>query len=201
MHKKNISIIVLLIIILLITGGIYKKSQKNLIKKLQNTNTVQQKDLLTLTPTLSATPKYSVIIKSAPVHSIHGFSFEATVENVSVSPYITNFSFYECDFVDNNGKTYKGSLMDEKVMDKAILPGASTTLMFNDANATIKNLERKDYTTADKAWQECVYDEKGQNVCKYIGGIKITDCTAYISSAKKQAGNGWGEYPIKVNFL
>ena len=129
-----------------------------------------------------------------------GEVFEALVKNISISPYITNFAFYECDFTDDTNKFYKGSLMDEKILDKAILPGESATIIFNDANTSIKNLERSDYSQVNKMWRECAYDEKGQNSCRNIEGVKITSCTARISSVKKQASNGWGENPIKVDF-
>lgn len=200
MSTKNILVILSIIIAILTMGGIYQISKNGLIAHKQFAVPASKTDVSspTITPTLA--PKYSVTIVRPPVPSAHGFSFEAIVRNISVSPYITNFSFYECDFMDKNNKTYKGSVMDEKVFDKAILPGESATVTFNDVNTTIRSLERHDYTSVNETWRECAYDEKGQNICKNIEGMEITNCTAYTSSSKKQAGNGWGENPVKVDF-
>ena len=143
--------------------------------------------------------KYSVVITKSPVPSSHGFSFEATVTNKSIDPYITNFAFYECNFTDKNNKNYQGNLMDEKVLDKAILPNESVKITFNDANTTIRDVKRVD-TANGATWQECSYDDKGQNVCKDIQGMKMTSCKAYISSKKSQASNGWGDNPLNIVF-
>jgi len=152
----------------------------------------------TITPSL--TPKYSVTISGKPIASAHGFSFEITLKNVSIKPYITNFAFYECEFKDSENNSYKGSMMDEKVLDKAILPGESATINFNDANTTIKNLERRDDSSADEKWLKCAYNEDGQYSCNSIQGMRITSCIAYISTTREQASNGWGRNPLNVQF-
>jgi hypothetical protein len=144
--------------------------------------------------------KYSVLVSKQPVASSHGFSFEAVVTNKSVNPYITDFAFYECNFTDKDKNTYQGTVMAEKKLDKAILPGESEKIVFNDTNTSIKNLKRLDYLSANETWQKCSYDENGQNTCKYIQGMKITSCKAYISSDGSQSGNGWGKDPLNIAF-
>ncbi len=183
-----------------LVGCVYIKFKNSLTINRQKSDITPTTTLLSPITTPTLTPKYSVTIVRRPVPSSHGFSFEAIVKNISIYPYITNFAFYECDFLDKTNRTHKGELMDEKLLSKAILPGESATIIFNDVNTSIKNLERRDYSVASETWYECAYDEKGQNFCKNIEGMRITNCTAYTSSTKKQASNGWGENPLKVNF-
>lgn len=178
-------------------GGFYLKSKNNPIINKQVLTPTQTTTIPT--PTQKIVPKYSVTVARSPVRSTHGFSFEVVVKNISITPYITNFAFYECNFIDKTNRVFKGSLMEEKLLDKAILPGESQTIIFNDTNTTINGLEGHDDLPI-RAWSECAYDEKGQNSCKNVEGIKITSCIAYISNAKKQASNGWGENPLKIVF-
>lgn len=194
MTRKNILLIILITVLI---GGVYLKSKNSSII---NKKVLTPTPTTTLpTPTQKIAPQYSVTVTRPPVPSTHGFSFEVLVENISITPYITNFAFYECNFIDKTNRVFKGSLMEEKLLDKAILPGESQTIIFNDTNTTINGLEGHDDLPI-RAWSECAYDEKGQNSCKNIEGIKITSCIAYISNAKKQASNGWGENPLKIVF-
>lgn len=195
MIRKNILLITILIILLI--GGVYLKSKNN---STINKQVLTPTPTTTLpTPTKKIVPKYSVTVTRSPVRSTHGFSFEVVVKNISITPYITNFAFYECSFIDKTNRVFKGSLMEEKLLNKAILPEESQTIIFNDTNTTINGLEGHDDLPI-RAWSKCAYDEKGQNSCKNIEEIKITSCIAYISNVKKQASNGWGENPLKVVF-
>ena len=120
MRLKNILVIIALFTVMLVVGGIYQISKNSLISNQKPIVPDSKPDLQNPTSTPTLIPQYSVTIVNPPVPSTHGFSFEALITNYSVSPFITNFSFYECDFIDKNNKTYKGSVMDEKVFDKAI---------------------------------------------------------------------------------
>lgn len=139
-------------------------------------------------------PEYYVTINSVPILSTLGFTFGITIKNISVEPYITNFGFGTCNFSDG-GNNYSGSLNNEFVLDKAVLPNESGDFIANDVNVSINGFER----TGD-GFRKCRYDDKGNRQCNLISKLKIIDCAGYVTTDGKQASYGWGNFPINIEF-
>lgn len=157
----------------------------------QTENEVQQVKLSEKELTL----QYSIEIKETPTLNYLGFSFKGTIKNISVKPYITNFSFFECNFIDDKNNKYSGSLYTETVFNQAILPDKSQDFIIKDANVNIQELDN-----TLEGLKKCFYDDKGENQCNLITNLKIIDCIGYITTDGKQAATGWGKNPINVGF-
>lgn len=137
--------------------------------------------------------KYKVdVVSSSNVQ--HDVTFELKITNISVLPMITNFSFYECNYVDGNGTEFKGNLMTETALEKAILPNESQTVSITG----LPNLNG--YDRKNSGFEKCSFQEDGNKSCDIVSNLKIRDCTAYITTDGKQSSNGWGSDPIKVSF-
>lgn len=128
-----------------------------------------------------------------------GFTYKATLKNILVTPFITNFGFFECNFKDGDGNKYSGTIYDNNTFEKAILPNESREFTAKDVNVNISELQN-----TREGLKKCSYNEKGENICKLVDDLKIIDCIGYISTDGKNAGgndggNG-GQFPTKVMF-
>lgn len=155
-----------------------------------DTTAVKQNIITSSTP--SPSPSYSVLITSTSgiykVDARREIDYKAELKNISIKPFIANFAFWECNFVDNANNIYKGKFFNDGVrFDKAIFPGESRSLVVNS-------------TTVELASQ-CSYQKDGSYSCPvYPDNLRVKDCIAYITSDGKQVSNGWGTNPINVEF-
>ncbi|MFH1407512.1 MAG: hypothetical protein ABIG91_00520 [Patescibacteria group bacterium] len=141
-------------------------------------------------------PQYSVVIKSTPTFDSYGFvTFETTIKNIAVMPYITNFGLYDCNFVDSKNNKYSGSFDTGIAFNQAIFPDKSQDFVVKDAGIGVSGL---DNTT--EGLKKCFYEDKGYKKCELVDDLTIVDCMGYVTSNGKQASNGWGENPIKITF-
>jgi hypothetical protein len=140
-------------------------------------------------------PKYSVEITASDViTSPHSVSYQATLTNTSVEPYITNFALSQCQLEDDGGNTYQGQLTTETIFDPAIMPGESKTIAVN-ASVSISG-----YTNSGNGFEKCEYDADGVKRCGSLSKLSVKSCTAYITTDDSQASNEWGDYPLNVTF-
>lgn len=187
---KNFVIIGILIVAVLSLAGFTVKTMQTTQPRSPLTPVLTQIAL----PTQE--PPYSVEIKSPPTLNSYGFTYKATLKNISVTPFVTNFGFSECNFSDGNGNKYSGILSNNNVFEKAILPDESREFTAKDVTVNISGLE---HTTEGP--RKCSYNEKGDNVCKLINDLKIIDCMGYVSSNGQGVGGSYrGQFPIKVKF-
>lgn len=193
MKFKKIFLLIFVLFGLVISFTIfqYKKSQNSRI----NITSVETDSKNITKPTEANILKYLVKINGVPAHKSLGFTYDATITNISVEPYITNFSLYECNFIDYKNNKYSGSLMDNNVFSKAIKINESINFIAKDVNVTIPGVDNM----AD-GLRKCFYDKNSDKVCEYIKGLKLVDCKGYISTNSKNSSNGWGEYPIEIQF-
>lgn len=147
------------------------------------------------TPTEKPIPKYSITINDKPTLNNYGFTFNATIKNISAKPFITNLGFDKCNFIDGKNNKYPGSLSGDVIFKKAVLPDESQDFIFKDTSANVLGLGH----TVD-GLQKCSYDDKGINKCEIVNDLKIVNCVGYITTDGKQASNEWGGNPIKVEF-
>lgn len=129
----------------------------------------------------------------------YGFTYKATLKNILVTPFITNFGVFECNFKDGDGNKYSGTIFDNNTFEKAILPNESREFTAKDLNVNISGLQN-----TIEGLRKCSYNEKGENNCRTINDLQIIDCMGYISTDGKNAGgndggNG-GQFPTKVTF-
>ena len=170
------------------------------IKTIQRTQS-QSEPTQTLTKVVAPTqePSYSIEIKSPPTLNSYGFTYTATLKNILVTPFVTNFGLSECNFDDGSENKYSGMLSDNNIFQKAILPNESREFTAKDVTVNISGLE---HTT--EGLRKCSYNERGENVCELINDLKIIDCTGYISTDGKGAGGVYGgsggQFPVKVVF-
>jgi len=201
---KNLVIIGVIVGIVLVASGFVVTNgmkNQNVTDAMLEEKQKQQIELQpSLTPAPTQEPLYSVEIDSFPTFNSYGFTYKATLKNMHATPFITNFGFYECNFRDSDGNKYSGSMSDNNVFEKAILPNESREFVAKDINVNISEIGR---TT--EGFQKCSYNEKGENVCKSINDIQIIDCIGYISTDGKRAGGAHGgavasQFPIKIVF-
>lgn len=163
------------------------------VKTEQSTGSVQQEVVNT-----QLEQKYSIKVKSASQvqdESPHDVTYQLEISNISIQPYITNFSFNECQFTDDRGIEYPGQMMTETVLDKAIVAGASQKMTIR-SQANIAG-----YSDSSRGFQKCSYQQDGSKQCSTpLSNIRIKQCKAYITSDNGQASNGWGNNPILVEF-
>jgi len=185
---KSISVIVFLLLIISIgTNKLIKPNQaNNYLKEAQEVKPLKEQ----------LEPQYSVEIKEPPTLNYLGFTIQATIKNISVKPYITNFGFYECNFIDGKNNKYSGNhISTETIFNPAILPDKSQDFVIKDATINIQGLKN-----TIEGLEKCLYDDKGNNQCNLITNLKIIDCIGYITTDGKQASNAWGGNAIKVEF-
>jgi len=213
---RNPVIIGVLIAVVLGTVGLVVKDKINnqkettvmLGEKQEQKNQLQPSSALTPTQIISTASNekgnkqelpYSIEIKSPPTFNFYGVTYKATLKNILVKPFITNFGFSECNFSDGNGNNYSGMISDGNAFEKAILPNESREFTAKDVSVNISGLE---HTT--EGLRKCSYNEKGENVCKLINDLKLIDCIGYISTDGKGAGGSFGgtggQLPINVMF-
>ena len=130
---KSISVIVFLLLIISIgTNKLIKPNQaNNYLKEAQEVKPLKEQ----------LEPQYSVEIKEPPTLNYLGFTIQATIKNISVKPYITNFGFYECNFIDGKNNKYSGNhISTETIFNPAILPDKSQDFVIKDATINIQGL-------------------------------------------------------------
>lgn len=164
----------------------------------ENTSTPTSTAIPTKTPIPQ--PAYSVTVPNQAILGENGFNFSAQVKNVSVKPYITDLGFYECLFTDSTNTNYKGKLGGANVhFDKALLPSGVTNAEFKNVGQAYLDIGASaNYGTSYLTYK--YRDANGDTITKTINGLKIVNCTAYISSEDKGAGDGWGQTPITIKF-
>lgn len=156
--------------------------------KVENPNPPPKIESPVYAATVLSKPNFGDVETMSSTQSSGRLNFPVELKNVSVKPYITNFAFSDCQYLDTKGNSHQIYLQNADVrFDKAVLPGAT-------ANFTIKS-ERIGIVL-----QQCSYDSGGNHVCQTIEFSKITSCKAYVTTDGSQASNGWGKYPIVVNF-
>jgi len=175
---KNKIIVVLLIVIFFLVSYIFfgeKIINKITINKNISTSIKKPVEL-----------GYSVIINRSPLltHDLQKgwiYSYEATIKNTSVKPFITNFEFGECNFKDEKNNMYSGILADNNMFEKAILPNESKTFLAKNINIGII----RGLPYSEEGFKKCSYDSKGNYICEFLKNIKITDCMGLISTDGK----------------
>ncbi|MCJ7804273.1 hypothetical protein MUP35_00865, partial [Patescibacteria group bacterium] len=170
-----------MIAVVLGTGGFVVKNRINNQKVTNMVLEKKQEQKTQLQPSPIPTPTqeslYSVEIKSPPTLNSYGFTYKATLKNILVTPFITNFGFFECNFADENGNKYSGMLFDGNTFEKAILPNESIEFTVKDVRTDISGMKH-----GVEGFQKCSYNEKGENDCKLVNDLKIVDCIGYIST-------------------
>lgn len=185
---KSISVIVFFLLFVSIgTNKLIKLNQaNNYLKKAQEVKPLKEQ----------LEPQYSVEIKETPALNYLGFTFKATIKNISVKPYITNFGFFECNFVDSKNNVYSGHLPTGTAFNQAVLPNKSQDFVIKDVNVNIPSLDN-----TLEGLKKCSYDDKGKNQCNLITNLKIIDCIGYITTDGEQPSrDSLNENPIKVTF-
>ncbi len=142
-------------------------------------------------------PKYTIDISSVSevITRPHSITYKATITNISVEPYITNFAFYKCQLEDEEGVTHEGRLMTETTFDQAIMPGKSQSITVNDP-ISVSGFQ----SNRDSGFEKCEYKADGIKQCKTLSTLKVQSCTAYITTDGSQASNEWGDYPTEAVF-
>ena len=142
-------------------------------------------------------PKYSVEVTNVSdvITEPHSVAYQATLNNISAEPYITNFAFSKCQFEDAGGNTFVGSLMTETSFKQAIMPGKSQSITVSDPASVYG------YTNSGKGFEKCEYDASGIKLCSVLPELHVKSCIAYITTDGSQASNEWGRNPIEVTFL
>lgn len=189
---KNKAFQVLTILVLIAFAMVATKRvffNKNFEKTMEN-STLQTE----ITPSLTPTPekkeqKYTFEIISQSVQmSTRPYEGEARakISNISVEPYITNFSFRECTYVDDEGTEYQGWMDGDHSLEKAILPDESITLTFGIIPNPI-------------GLDECTYQDDGTKKCKVSRNVKIKNCNVNITTNGESA-SGYESNPTNVKF-
>lgn len=194
MNKKIITLIVICMFLVLFSYLLFRP--RVLKSNLQKSSTLTQSP--SSTPTPSEAP-YSVKVASVSrvSDSPQGIDYKAEIKNISVKPFITGFAFFECEFVDNNGKEYMGQLFndDGPAFSKAILPGKSQSL-----TRKVGMVELLGYSRTLDGFSKCDYQQDGTKTCSIVKDLSVKSCKAYVTSDGKQVSNGWGKYPIEIQF-
>jgi len=146
-------------------------------------------------------PKYSVeVLSVSNIKMSHPNDVQYTLKitNFSVEPYITNFSFHDCTFIDNQNNTLSGSIeFAPEQLDKAILPGESKDITLN----SVASLSGYQMANPQSTYPiKCEYDSSGNQVCSTITNFTIQSCNAYITADGGQASNQWGHDKLLVDF-
>jgi len=201
---RNFTKIGIVAVLILVTGGFVVKDKikestdpkvltEDLKKETQilPSSTPMPSQVVSITPNKIQDPSYSIEIKTHPTLNSYGFTYTATLKNILVTPYITNFGFFECNFSDGNGDKYSGTIYDQNTFEKAIFPKESREFTAKDLNIGISGL---DNTT--EGLQKCSYNEKGEKVCELINNLKIIDCMGYISTNGRSVEHGSGGLKI-----
>lgn len=187
---KNKAFQVLTILVLIASVVIAVKRiffNKNLEKPIESS--AQTEITPSLTPTPEKKQKYTFEIISQSVQmSMMPYEGEARakISNISVEPYITNFSFRECTYIDDEGTEYQGWMDGDHSLEKAILPGESITLTFGIIPNPI-------------GLNECFYQDDGTKKCKVSRNVKVKNCNVNITTDGKSASS-YGSNPVNVNF-
>lgn len=181
-----LSIFVLIVLVTIIVKRIY--FDKNLEKPIENSEQTE------ITPSLTPTPEkkeqkytFEVIYQSVQMSMMpYEGEARAKISNISVEPYITNFSFRECIYIDDEGTEYQGWMDGDHSLEKAILPGESIILTFGIIPNPI-------------GLNECSYQDDGTKKCKVSHNVKIKNCNVNITTDGKSASS-YGSNPIEVSF-
>lgn len=211
---KNVLFYILISVLFLLVGFLYwdryfisRKQTSSLPKKVVNTL-----NKVIPSPHVQITPGYSVLIVKAPyLDDFYGnFNFEVNVKNISVSPFITKIVFGwpgdgKCKFSDSKGNKYTGDIDESRFnFPKGLLPGENYTFEKKlvgvsldgggniNSGDTIRNINRKQTNVPTR----CHYDNKGNNICVPIEGLKFKECTTTISTND----DGSSKFPLVVSF-
>jgi len=197
MKKPLILVSIFVIIFVSIIVGLIMEKKKNsqkvttmIIRERQEENNQE-----TIKDSELQNPLYAIEIKTTPTLNHYGFTYKATLKNIDVQPFITNFGFNECNFRDSDGSEYSGSMSDNNVFEKAILPDELREFVAKDVTTNISGF---DHTL--EGLKKCSYNEKGENSCRLMNDLQIIDCVGYISTEGKSVGSYDGQSPIKVIF-
>lgn len=207
MNKKT-WIILCVILLVGLTALIASLNQDKSIKTftLQASKTSDKNKNVTKTePSPTESPKYSVTITDKSTYVIGScFNIAGKINNISAKPFITDVGFDKCVLVDQNGVKYSGFLMNAGYkFTKALLAGESSDFYLKTVCGSMDhagNNIRLDYGGNGSIPRECKYDANGNTVCQNIEGISILSCNANITTDGSQVSNGWGKYPIEIQF-
>ena len=153
---------------------------------------------------------YSVVLENKPIAAEHTSSMILSIKlkNLNASPFITNIGADSCILVDNKGNKYKADFPAENQLEKALLPGEEILIESFDGPLMISFTQEGEVACNSKEqigdWNsnmvKCIYDETGTCVCSDIGALLVDSCNFGITTDGRQAGNGWGKYPMTVKF-
>jgi|SRR3989344_4873289 len=148
-------------------------------------------------PTATPAPQYTVEVLSsttAKQEAPQDVTIKVKLSNFGVTPFITNFAFSECKFVDGDGKGHEGRFMMEKSFEKAISPGTLQTFSLTG------QAEVNGYEHHVSGLRRCDYQASGEKVCSVLKDVRVKSCSAYITSDGSQASNGWGKSSVIADF-
>lgn len=190
MIKNKVFKILIVLVLIAFAMFIVKRIffNKDLEKPMENSTQTK------ITPYLTPTPEkkeqkyaFEIIFQSVQMNMTpYEGEARAKISNISVEPYITNFSFRECTYVDDEGTEYQGWMDGDHSLEKAVLPGESTTLTFGIIPNPI-------------GLNECSYQDDGTKKCKVSRNVKIKNCNVNITTDGKSASS-YGSNPVEVNF-
>ncbi|OGY41087.1 MAG: hypothetical protein A2Y82_01640 [Candidatus Buchananbacteria bacterium RBG_13_36_9] len=158
---------------------------------------------------------YSVVPTSLPkIRYEYGIemSFNVTLKNLDIKPFITNLGTNNCFFTDLNGKKYIAAFTSGiPPLKKPLLPGEEVSVAINYGQLSVSFLQNGEVgcslsANGDGNKQKdiltnavkCVYDGSAKCICEDLGPMKVDSCTFLITTDGRMASPE-GNYPLTVD--